>query len=103
MTAPARITQADVKRVTAGVLRAGIPIARIEIDHTGKIVIIPGTPESAPEMNEWADLEQIASSLPMPQASLTGTAGRASGSGGKAGKRSTSTMRQEQRSLRKPI
>jgi len=57
MTAPARITQADVKRATAGVISAGIAIARIEIDHMGKIVIIPGQPITAKESGEWADLE----------------------------------------------
>lgn len=57
MTAPARFTQATLKRAAAGVLAAGLPIARIEIDADGKIVIIPGTPKKAAEVNEWADLE----------------------------------------------
>ena len=57
MTAPARFREADIKRAASGVIRAGIPIARIEIDHMGKIVIIPGQPITATESGEWADLE----------------------------------------------
>ncbi len=57
MTAPARFTQADIRRAAAGVAAAGLDIARIEIDPAGKIVIIPGTPENRRETNEWSDLE----------------------------------------------
>lgn len=57
MTAPARFREADVRRAASGVIRAGIPIARIEIDQMGKIVIIPGQPIEAKESGEWADLE----------------------------------------------
>lgn len=57
MTAPARFREADIKRAASGVIRAGIPIQRIEIDHQGKIVIIPGQPIQAKESGEWADLE----------------------------------------------
>lgn len=57
MTAPARFREADIKRAASGVIRAGIPIQRIEIDHQGKIVIIPGQPITAKESAEWADLE----------------------------------------------
>lgn len=57
MTAPARFTQRDLKRATAGVLAAGVDIARIEIDPNGKIVIIPGQPKNHRGTNEWADLE----------------------------------------------
>ena len=57
MTAPARFRQADVRRAAAGVIRAGLPIAKIEIDHNGKIVIIPGKPDNDAGSNEWADLE----------------------------------------------
>lgn len=57
MTAPARFTKADMKRAASGVLAAGLAIAKIEIDPNGKIVIIPGVPKKAAEVNEWADLE----------------------------------------------
>lgn len=57
MTAPARFKQSDVKRATAGVVSAGLSVTKIEIDHTGKIVIITGKPKAIAETNEWADLE----------------------------------------------
>jgi hypothetical protein len=57
VTAPARFTQADVKRAASGTLAAGLNIAKIEIDPHGKIVIIPGDHKKARESNEWADLD----------------------------------------------
>ena len=58
VTAPARFKQSDVKRATAGVVAAGLSVARVEIDAHGKIVIIPGQPTVAPRNdNEWEDLE----------------------------------------------
>ena len=58
MTVPARFKQSDVKRATAGVVAAGLSIARVEIDAAGKIVVIPGKPTtSIGNDNEWADLE----------------------------------------------
>lgn len=57
MTAQARFTQADLRRAAGGVMAAGLPVARIEIDPNGKIVIIPGTPKKAAEVDEWGDLE----------------------------------------------
>jgi hypothetical protein len=57
MTAAARFTQADMRRATAGVMSAGLRIAKIEIDPTGKIVIIPGMPKTGEGKSEWGDLE----------------------------------------------
>ncbi len=57
MSAPARFTKADMKRATAGVLAAGLPIAKIEIDPNGKIIIIPGLAKNDAGDSEWADLE----------------------------------------------
>lgn len=57
MTAQAKFTQADVKRAAAGVQRAGLSIAKIEIDPRGKIVIIPGSQKESGQANEWADLD----------------------------------------------
>lgn len=57
MTAPARFTQTDIKRAASGVKLAGFDIAKIEIDHSGKIVIIPAGKASRPEPSEWADLD----------------------------------------------
>ena len=57
MTAQARFREADIKRAASGMKRAGFDIARIEIDRTGKIVIIPGQPIVGKESGEWSDLE----------------------------------------------
>lgn len=57
MSAPVRFTKADLKRAASGVAAAGFDIARIEIDPSGKIVIIPGRPDIRRGVNEWADLE----------------------------------------------
>lgn len=58
MTARARFTKADVQRVTSGLLASGIVNAKIEIDQTGKIVIILRDSEQQREdEGEWGDLE----------------------------------------------
>jgi hypothetical protein len=58
MTRSARFKQADVKRASAGAVAAGLTVARIEIDVSGKIVIVAGQPIIESENdNEWADLE----------------------------------------------
>lgn len=46
MTAQARFTQADLKRAAAGVKAAGLPIARVEVDRDGRIVVIVGEPDA---------------------------------------------------------
>lgn len=58
VTAQARFTKADLKRAAGGVVAAGLSVARIEIDPSGKIVIIPGAPKTQQrDSDEWADLE----------------------------------------------
>ncbi|UXO93957.1 hypothetical protein Pan3_35 [Pseudanabaena phage Pan3] len=57
MTKPVRFTQADLKRAAAGVTAAGLHIAQISVEPSGKIVIIPGKPKSSRGSDEWADLE----------------------------------------------
>jgi len=39
MTAPAKFKQSDVTRATNGVKAAGVKVAKVEIDPSGKIVI----------------------------------------------------------------
>lgn len=56
MTAQARFKQADVKRAASGVEAAGLPVARVEIDPNGKIVVIVGQPSQPRDNDEWADL-----------------------------------------------
>jgi hypothetical protein len=56
--APSTFRQQDVTRAVKAVTAAGVHIARIEIDKSGKIVIIPADPadnhhREMTEANEW--------------------------------------------------
>jgi len=55
--APSTFRQQDVTRAVKAVTAAGVHIARVEIDKTGKIVIIttdtPDQPGKMREANEW--------------------------------------------------
>jgi hypothetical protein len=55
--APSTFRQQDVTRAVKAVAAAGVHIARVEIDKTGKIVIItadaPAEPGKMREANEW--------------------------------------------------
>lgn len=57
MTARARFTQSDIKRAMAGALAAGVAAPKIEIDPTGKIVIICDPKTRKQDESEWADLD----------------------------------------------
>ena len=53
---PSTLRQADVTRAIKGVTAAGVTIARVEIDKSGKIVIVTGSAPDARESNgenEW--------------------------------------------------
>jgi hypothetical protein len=54
---PATFRQQDVTRAVKAVTAAGVHIARVEIDKTGKIVIITADPtdrlSETTEANEW--------------------------------------------------
>jgi hypothetical protein len=54
---PSTFRQQDVTRAVKAVAAAGVNIARIEIDKTGRIVIITadatGQPGGTTEVNEW--------------------------------------------------
>jgi hypothetical protein len=56
MTARARFTQADVKRVLAGAAAAGQSV-RVIITPAGQIEILPVTGKPTHDNDEWADLE----------------------------------------------
>jgi hypothetical protein len=48
--------QRDVTRAVRATVAAGVPVARFEIEPTGKIVIVAGEPEVggiSPTSNEW--------------------------------------------------
>jgi hypothetical protein len=55
--APSTFRQQDVTRAVKAVTAAGVHIARVEIDKSGKIVIITadatGRPGEIMEANEW--------------------------------------------------
>jgi len=58
VSARAKFTQTDIKRAFAGAAAAGLPDVKIEIDPTGKIVIIPRFEQRrAKDDSEWADLD----------------------------------------------
>ena len=41
MRGPCRFKKSDVTKATKAVLAAGLPIARIQVDHDGSITIVP--------------------------------------------------------------
>jgi hypothetical protein len=55
--APSTFRQSDVTRAIKAVVAAGVHIARIEVDGTGKIAIVttdaPNTQGEAGQTNEW--------------------------------------------------
>ena len=54
---PAAFRQADVTRAVKGVVAAGVGIAQVEIDKSGKIVIVTGKPQE-PATATQDDLDQ---------------------------------------------
>jgi hypothetical protein len=54
---PYRFTEAEVTRATKAVVKAGVPVARVEVSPDGRIIVITGKPEQehdpATEINEW--------------------------------------------------
>jgi hypothetical protein len=57
MTVAARFTKADMKRAVSGVIAAGVPVRKVEVDPNGKIVILIGLPNQGQEDDdEWGDL-----------------------------------------------
>jgi hypothetical protein len=54
--APSTFRQQDVTRAVKAVTAAGVRIARVEIDKTGKITIIVSTPAEA-EQHDDLDVE----------------------------------------------
>ena len=47
----------DVTRAVKAVSKAGVEVARVEIDKDGKIIVFVGKPgESAKQANEWDEV-----------------------------------------------
>jgi hypothetical protein len=44
-----------VTKATKAVLDAGLPVARVEVDHNGSISIVPGSPAESLQANETPD------------------------------------------------
>lgn len=55
---PATFKQADVTRAVRGTVAAGVEVQRIEIDQSGKIVVVAGKPERVPvsNINDWDEV-----------------------------------------------
>lgn len=59
MSAPARFKQVDVARALKGARDAGMRIGRVEIDPTGKIVMLSESVAPIARANPWdKELEQ---------------------------------------------
>lgn len=52
MTKPVTFKQPDLTRALKGVEKAGLTVAKIEIDRDGRIVIVPEG-SSTPKQNDW--------------------------------------------------
>lgn len=52
-----RFKEADVSRALKGALKAGLDVGRVEIDASGRIVILPkgAVTESANELDKWVE------------------------------------------------
>jgi hypothetical protein len=52
--------QRDVTKALKATVKAGITVARVEIDKNGKIVVVTGAPQDADgaktEQNEWDEV-----------------------------------------------
>jgi hypothetical protein len=66
---PLKFRQTDVTRAVKGALSAGLTVQRVEVDKTGKIVVViaGNEQESAEEPNPWdthvADKKRAAKAL----------------------------------------
>jgi hypothetical protein len=51
--------EAEIRRAVKAAQSAGMKIARVEIDNTGKISLIPGDRGASvePEKNEWENIK----------------------------------------------
>ena len=54
---PQTVRQRDVTKAVKGVVAAGVQVARVEVDKSGKIVVVVGETgkAEATDRNEWDD------------------------------------------------
>lgn len=45
--------QVDVTRAAKGVVKAGLPVCRVEIDREGKIIVLIGGAKGSGGKNDW--------------------------------------------------
>jgi len=50
---PQRFRERDVTRAVKAVVKAGVEVARVEIDTEGRIVVVAGKPADGHAPNEW--------------------------------------------------
>lgn len=55
MTAPARFKQDDLTRAVRGLANAGLRVGRVEIEPSGKIVILSEGTAAPAKRNAWDD------------------------------------------------
>ena len=57
---PCTFKQSDVTPAIRGIAKAGVAVQRVEVDRSGKIVVLIAAAESEPSLttgNEWDDLK----------------------------------------------
>jgi hypothetical protein len=55
MRRPSKFTKSDVTRAVRAVCGAGLPVARVEINRDGMIVVIPANPKQESSINTELD------------------------------------------------
>lgn len=55
--APSTFRQSDMTRAVRAVVAAGVPVKRVEVDRSGRIIIVSGVDDSSRERNEWDDVQ----------------------------------------------
>lgn len=53
MSRKASFQESDLSRALRAARKAGLDVARVEIDKDGKIVLVTGEPETVVRTNEW--------------------------------------------------
>jgi len=53
---PHIVNQGHVTKVIMAALKAGLPVARVEVSRDGRVIVVAGKPEqeqNSAEVNEW--------------------------------------------------